>query len=400
MGKLPVTFQTTVVGACGGLLGALLSEVLLGSAGEETALQAIVSTAAWTALVMLPLTLLLVAAENVLGLRGRWWRDLGRVWFPALLLGALSGALAQLFYGLALNTSDVAPRLLRGVGWGLLGLGVGLVLGLADRSWQKAGRGALGGLVGGTLGGLAFDSFAGLALSENDTGTFARLVGLTVLGAAIGFMLRLSQELFKKAWLLGTTTGPYEGKQYVLTKNVVTVGRSEAQDISLYHDRDVPLRAGQLVRRGKDWLWQGEAIEINGQRVTEGPLRGGDRLRLGNTVFIFQEKGQSQGSAAQELHERLLLHGNAQVIELPVPLRRVTLGSRGPQAVQGAAVLPQHAELRVQDGELTLKALGPLTVNEEPLPVGQSRPLRAGDLLQLGDVSLALLRVKEERLSG
>ncbi|WP_104990003.1 FHA domain-containing protein [Deinococcus sp. NW-56] len=392
MGKLPVTLQTTVVGALGGLLGALLSEVLVGSSGGETALQAIVSTGVWTALVMLPLTLLLVAAENVLGLRGRWWRDLGRVWLPALLLGALSGAFAQLAYGIVTSASDEFERLFRGLGWGLMGIGVGLVLGLADRSWQKAGRGALGGLVGGTIGGLVFDSFLGLRLGENDTGTFARLVGLTVLGAAIGFMLRLSQELFKSAWLLGTTTGPYEGKQYVLSKNTVTVGRSDAQDISLYHDRDVPLKAGQLVRRGREWVWQGEAVEINGERVTGGPVRGGDRLRLGNTVFVFQEKGQTPGSAAQELHERLLLHGDAQVIELPVPLSRVTLGSQGPQAVQGADVLPRHAELRVQGGELTLKALGPLSVNEQPMAPGQSRPLRAGDLLELGGVSLALLR--------
>lgn len=43
-----------------------------------------------------------------------------------------------------------------------MGIGVGLVLGLADRSWSKAGRGALGGLVGGLIGGLLFDSFGAL----------------------------------------------------------------------------------------------------------------------------------------------------------------------------------------------------------------------------------------------
>ncbi|MBB6017411.1 FHA domain-containing protein [Deinococcus radiopugnans] len=393
--KVPVTLQTSLVGGLGGLLGALLSERLMGSAGGETALQAMLSTAAWTALVMLPLTLLLVAAENVLGLRGRWWRDLGRVWLPALLLGALSGALAQLFYGLALNMSDVSPRLVRGLGWGLMGAGVGLVLGLADRSWKKAGRGLLGGVVGGTVGGLVFDNFAGLTLGADDTGALARLVGLTVLGAAIGFTLQLSQELFKSAWLLGTTTGPYEGKQYVLGKDTVTVGRSDGQDISLYHDRDVPLKAGQLVRRGNAWAWEGETVEINGQRVSQGLVRGGDRLRLGNNEFIFQEKGQVQGKAAQELSERLLLHGDTQVIALPVPLSRVTLGSHGPQAVQGPGVLPRHAELQVQNGELILRALGPTSVNEEPVTTGQRKAVRAGDLLQFGGVSLALLRAKD-----
>jgi len=389
--KLPVALQTTLVGALGGFLGFVFSEIVIGYGESENMVQALFSTAAWTAAIMVPLTLLLLAAENVLGLRGRWWRDLGRIWLPALLLGFLSGALAQLFYSLAVGDSDASPRLARAVSWGLMGAGVGLVLGLADRSWKKAGRGLLGGLVGGFLGGLVFDSFAGLRFGENDTGTLARLVGITVLGAAIGFMLRLSQELFKSAWLLGTTTGPYEGKQYVLAKNQVSVGRSDGQDISLYHDRDVPLKAGQLVRQGKEWVWEGEAVEINGQRVTQAPVQSGDRLRFGNNVFVFQEKGQVAPGGSRE---RLALHGDDQVVVLPVPLKRVVLGSTGPQAVKGEGVLPRHAELRFQNGELNLHAFGPATVNDQPLAPGTSRSVRAGDLLQLGSVSLALLKQK------
>lgn len=390
--RLTVALQTTLVGAAGGFLGFMLSEVLEGQGESASWLAALQSTAVWTALIMLPLSLTLMAAENVLGLRGRWWRDMGRICLPALLLGAVSGAVAQLCYGLALSLTDVPPRLVRGLGWGLMGAGVGLVLGLADRSWKKAWHGVLGGAVGGTVGGLVFDSFVGLSVGAGDPGTLARMFGITVLGAAIGFMLRLSQDLFKQAWLMGTTTGPFEGKQYVLSKDTVTVGRSDSQDIVLFQDQDVPLQAGQFVRRGKEWLWEGGTAELNGQRVTQATVHSGDRLRFGTNEFVFQEKGGEVAGGA--LQERLALHADQQVIALPVAFTRVVLGSAGSQPIRGEGVLPKHAELRVQNGALSIHAFGPVAVNEQVLPPGQSTPVRAGDLLRLGTVSLAILRVK------
>lgn len=385
------TLLTTLIGALGGFLGFALSEALgQGRAGSGLWIT-VLHTAWWTALLMLPLTLCLVTAENVLGLKGRWSRGLLRVTVPALLLGAVAGGLAQTFYGVALE-AGLPQRLMRALGWALMGGGVGLLLGLNDRSVGKAARGLVGGAAGGFLGGLLFDSLAALRFSASDTGVMARLVGLTILGAAIGFMLRLSQELFKSAWLIGTGTGRYEGKQYILSGPAVTVGRSDANDISLYHDPAVPMRAGTLRRDGPAWRWDGEAIPINGQPHTAATLRPGDRLTLGQTELLFQQKGQVE--AGQVYTTPLALHGNAQVARFPLAFRHVTLGSRGDVPLTGEGVLPRHAEVQVQDGKLRLRALGPLLVNDQPVPAGSTTDLRTGDLLRIGNDEYALIKAE------
>lgn len=387
------TLQTTLLGALGGFLGFLLSELLSGDFGHGNAVGLILQTTLWTALLMLPLTLVLLAADNVLGLRGRWWRGLATVIIPALILGGLSGAIAQTFYGLALGVG-LPRRLMRAFGWALMGAGVGLLLGLNDRSTVKALRGMLGGAVGGFIGGLVFDSFAAIRFGESDTGTFPRAIGLTILGAAIGFMLRLTQEFFKTAWLMGTTTGKYEGKQYILTKPVVTVGRSDGNDISFYHDQTVPMQAGALRRDGQTWRWQGESIHLNGRPTTAGELHHGDRLRFGETELLFQEKGKVAPDAAYT--QPLLLRSNSGVVALPTSFRHLTLGTRGDVALTGTGIAPQHAEVTVKDGALTLRALQPLLVNDQNVLAGSSVPLRAGDLLTIGDTDFALVRAELE----
>ncbi len=395
------TLLTTLLGALGGFLGFVLSEMLRGGGGHETGLSLLWFTAQWTALLMLPLTLVLAAADNVLGLRGQWWRGLARIFIPALLLGLFSGAFAQAFYSLGLAL-DAPPRLTRATGWALLGAGVGLVLGLLDRSWANAWRGMLGGAVGGFFGGLVFDSFTGLSLGESDSGVLARLVGLTILGAAIGFMLRLSQELFKTGWLMGTTTGKYEGKQYILNKPAVSIGRSDGNDISLYHDQATPMQAGTLRRvtgsGGQAWHWQGSgdtgSVLINGRPVQEAQLHHGDRLRLGSTELLFQEKGKAAPNAP--FTQALTLHGNQQVALLPAPFKHLTLGTAGDVRLAGADIMPRHAEIDVKDGVLMLHALAPLRLNDQPVVAGTRVPLRPGDLLTLGQTDFALLRAELE----
>ena len=381
--------QTTALGALGGFLGFLFAELLSPGTGTATAVQMIVEMMVWTALYVLPLTLVLVGTDNVLGLRGRWWRGLGRAVLPTLLLGAFAGGLAQLLYGMGLD-AGAPPRLIRGLGWAVMGAGVGLVLGLADRSWTKAWRGLLGGAAGGLIGGLLFDSFGNLSFGEGDTGVVARAVGLTLLGAAIGSMLRLSQELFKTAWLEGTG-GRYEGKRYILTKPRVTLGRSDSNDIGLYADAAVPLQAGALERQGETWRWAGEGLAVNGQPAPSATLRPGDRLSIGQTTFVFQSKVQAPASDLPTGQRYMLSGPGGQITLLPGQFERVTLGTRGEVKLSGPGMQPQHAELWWADGRLELLARGPTALNGQALTAGQRVMVRADDHLQLGGQDFQLL---------
>jgi uncharacterized protein YegL len=204
-----------------------------GGAGSNNPFEAFARAWGLGMLLGLSLGAALLIAENVWGLRGRWWRDLNWVPLGAALLGALGATIGQLVYGL-LPDSPTA----RAWGWAILGAAVGAMLGLADRSKAKAGRGAFGGFAGGLAGGLVFDVLSKfLTFGGSDTGIIARVLGLAVLGFAVGLMVQVVQQALKTAWLSGITTGPYEGKQYILGKPVVTVGRSDANDIGLYREK-------------------------------------------------------------------------------------------------------------------------------------------------------------------
>ena len=119
-------------------------------------------------------------------------------------------------------------------------------------------------------------------------------------------------------------------------------------------------------------------------------MRPGDRLTFGNTELLFQQKGQVTADAPYT--QPLVLHGNQAALHLPVPLRHVTLGTKGEVHLAGAGVLPQHAEIVAQGETLTLKARGPLRVNEQDVAAGASIGLRPGDLLKIGDTEYALIR--------
>ena len=241
-------------------------------------------------LIALILAAALLIAENVLGLRGRWWRDL--IWIPivAAVLGAGGALIGQLLFGL-FGGGTVA----RALGWALFGAATGAMLGLADRSRNKASRGAIGGAIGGFLGGFVFDLLA-QGLQGGFGEILARVLGLGALGFAIGLMLQLAQQALKTAWLSGITTGPYEGKQYILGKPVVTVGRSDGNDIGLYREKTLAIKAGAFSFNNGRWNYAGEPVEVNGSSTSSATLTGGDTIQFGNTQFLFEERGNSQAS--------------------------------------------------------------------------------------------------------
>jgi hypothetical protein len=324
----------------------------------------------------LGLGLLLLLGQNLLTLRGRWFRDITWVPLSAGVLGGLAAFVGQ--------TLLLAAGGGRGLGWTILGAGAGLFLGLADRSRAKAIRGGLGGAAGGLIGGLVFELLLGLG-----SNAVARLFGFAILGAFVGLMVQWAQQVFKGAWLVGTTTGPYEGKEYILAKSAVTVGRSDGNDIGLYRERDLPLKAGVMKLEAGNWVWQGETILVNGQAATQRVLSSGDRLRFGATEFLFRVKG----GLPAEAREAWALHGNSGSYALPFPLKRASVGSARGCAVIIPSLAPTHAEVVLEEDGLKLVVLAtPAALNGQALNQGQRVGVKPGDLLRLGDEEFALAR--------
>ena len=278
----------------------------------------------------------------------------------------------------------------------MLGAGAGLFLGLADRSRTLALRGAAGGAVGGLIGGWFFQSFA----SVQAGGPLARELGFAVLGATIGLMVMLAQQVFKSAWLYGIGPGPYEGKEYILAKSTVTVGRSDGNDIGLYREKALALRAGSFEVSGGKWRWKGEPLEVNGVVQKEADLKPGDRLKLGGTVFQFQTRGSSvigSGISTPDLpiqNSRLegwMLHDNARAYPLTGREVYLTLNSSALDLKARPSEALLNLTATVNGVKLEALSTG-VQVNGQVVGPRSSVTLKAGDLLLLEGREVAVLK--------
>lgn len=365
--------------------------------GTESARQGF----ALVAVVALALAAALLAAENVWGLRGRWWRDL--YWLPAfaLLLGVISAVIGE-----ALG--------LRVLTWTLVGLAMGVALGLTDatgirflfnpgRWWSdlplKSRRGALFGLIGGLAGGWLFSQiFSDTALGTSGgawLALFSRLIGFAVVGFFIGLALKFGEEMLKDAWLMGTTRGFYEGKRYILAKPRVTVGRRGSNDINLARER-VPRAAGHFVKEGRIWFFQParnvDAVAVNGNAIIhKTPLEDGAAIRFGQTEFAFRQRGDP-GRIARALPWALA--GDSAVYALPHQ-DKISVGRDAACDIvlEDPSVQPRHCTLEFTRRGLCLRARAGsrVSINNQKLTASTRRVLAQGDLLVIGEVELGLI---------
>lgn len=286
--------QNLLAGLVGGILAWLINELVFGDSGSnQGGLYLLLHAAVWAGMLGGLMGTALGAAEGVatrispLALRG------GAIGMGIGLLGGMIGGLCgQFIYSLlggGMGWNLGTQILARTLGWGLMGLFIGLVQGATFRSGKKAVNGLIGGIAGGLLGGLLFD-FIG-ALSGG--GSLSRFLALALMGGAIGGSIGMVDEIRKEAWLR-IIAGPMAGKEYILFKDVTSVGSSPKCDIVVYHDPGVaPLQATITANRGRYTLanrMPATPVLVNGRPVSTCFLTGRQQLRLGQTTFEFHLK--------------------------------------------------------------------------------------------------------------
>ena len=283
-----------LAGAGGGLLSFPVGELVGSLTGARDGAPAtdlvglIVGSALWSGAIGLTIGAAILIYDNLRSLRGQWHRDLLLalpLFFALSFLGGVAGQTSFLF---------VQNSITRGIGWALMGAAVGVGLGFVRRDMLQSARGALGGALGGFIGGFIFDGLA--SLGGDGDGSFSRFVGQIIMGALIALLMRVVQDAMKDAWLLGISSGGYEGKEYPLNTARVSVGRDESNAISLFRDTHLPAKLGALVSQNGQWFWQGEAIGINGVARENAPLTPGDTLNIGATQFRFQSKSSKSNA--------------------------------------------------------------------------------------------------------
>jgi ubiquitin-protein ligase len=214
----------------------------------------------------------------------------------SICIGLLSGFIAQYIYATLLTdeTSDIASAFIRGLGWSIMGLGVGIAVGLIRPERRRLLFCALGGLAGGFLGGFVFNYVVdAIDLGLDDTATFARFVGIVVMGLLIGLCIGLLEQFAKQAWLK-VIRGDFEGKEYLVFSGTTSIGNNGKNTIVLFKDKLVGPHHCDIVLEGSRYVLvdQGTTIGtvVNGIRTSRHVLRQGDAIAVGNSVLVFNTK--------------------------------------------------------------------------------------------------------------
>ena len=129
----------------------------------------------------------------------------------------------------------------RALSWSVLGLGIELGQGLADRSRERLFYGLLGGGLGGFIGGFVFEW---LWILLGDRYSLSQAVGITILGAGLGMCLALVEQVLRRVWVQ-VLNGRQEGRNYLLSHQLCRLGLDVRAEIGIFGD---PWSHGSMPR--------------------------------------------------------------------------------------------------------------------------------------------------------
>lgn len=239
-------------------------------------------------------------------------RQVGSLLLRVLVVVAVGGAGGFVggFLGQTLYSRLNDQSLFLVLGWTITGLLIGAAIGAYDyliclllgRDRRGARRkllnGVLGGTAGGLLGGLLYiflsDAWTGLFRPKAKDLWSPSAVGFVVLGACIGLLIGLAQVILKEAWVK-VEAGFRHGRELILSKPDMTIGRAESCDIGLFGDPAVERLHARIWRDGNRYVLGDAGTSsgtfLNDQRIVQPtPLHSGDAIRLGKCVLRFGER--------------------------------------------------------------------------------------------------------------
>ena len=83
------------------------------------------------------------------------------------------------------------------------------------------------------------------------------------------------------------------GRQLIVTASRVNIGRRESNELPLADMNTSRLHAYIVLEDGEHVIYDAKSLNgtyVNGHRVTRKRLQSGDRIRLGNTVLLYEAK--------------------------------------------------------------------------------------------------------------
>ena len=224
----------------------------------------------------------------------------------SVVIGAFGGLMAAMFgQGLYGSLNHWVFLLF---GWTLTGLLIGASIGAYPYLMRlmhgedprpalaKLMKGLVGGTVGGFLGGLVFlilkVIWDRVFRNKGDASLWSpSLTGFVALGVCIGLSVGLAHVILREAWVK-VEAGFRAGREILLSKNEVTIGRAEGCDIAQFGDPRVEkLHAKIIQEEGRYLLVDADTPSgtlLNGERIAGPmPLAQGDRIQIGRLILSF-----------------------------------------------------------------------------------------------------------------
>ena len=265
-----------LVGFVSGMLGALIAEIIFIFLTQPKLpiIIGIIFVALWAGLSSAVIATGLFWAIDIYGRRKADWPALLRKALPAgFVAGAVSGGIAQAVYGPLSNFLDneLVQILFQSACWGILGLILGWRL---SKSIPNLGtrRALYAGFAGGFLGGAGY-----LIVGEFLADLVGRMLGIGIMGAALGFCLVIVEEQSRTAYL-EVHWAPNDISLFTLGSTPVFIGSGDS-------DIYVP----SIGRRAMSLVIEGG--QITGTDHTKGKkkqLFDGNHINIGKIDMIIR----------------------------------------------------------------------------------------------------------------
>lgn len=293
MSFMRLIYWTSLIGGWSAFVAWLITELVFGRWIDPSASSALIS-----AILVILMTALVASAIaggiSLVSISNPSFLNIAKRVVPGLVGGLVAGLIGAFFGEIlfsCVGTIFFLGLLTRIVGLTLVGVGIGVIEGLLDRSWKKIRNGLIGGLIGGFLGGVFFIPIA-LVIGSVSGRAFA----FVLLGLFIGLFVGLVQVVLKEAWL--TVEGGFRpGRQTILSQDVFTMGTSEQSGLIFiaFGAKGVePTHLRIVKQKDGGYLLEDNAsrtgVLLNGTRI-QAPtmLRDGDAIQFGVNIVRFNE---------------------------------------------------------------------------------------------------------------
>jgi len=264
-------------GFVGGMLGALISEsIFVIAPAKKTFFVGIFTTALWAGLFSILIATGLFYAIETYSRRNVDWVVLFKKSIPAgFISGVVSGSIAQVVFALIQNLSSNVIILIffKSACWGILGLILGWWLSKSIPN-LSTNRALSAGFIGGFFGGALF-IIAGALLDLLP----GHMLGVGILGAALGFCLVIVEEQSRSAYL-EVHRGSNDTSYFTLGKTPVFIG---AGDSDIYVPT-VGNRAMSIVIEG------GQIIATDHTKGKKKQMADGSHITIGKIDMVIRTR--------------------------------------------------------------------------------------------------------------